>query len=121
MKEKILAVVLLVSIIGFSIANMLMLEKQVSRTIDEVDRMSFDDKNAEEKANKIYDDYLKRQKYMSITVSHDDLTNIEDCFVEMIAYLSVADIENAKVTKSRLISYLEHLRRLSGLNIDAII
>ena len=72
MKEKILAVVLLVSIIVFSIANMLILDKQVSRTIDEVDRMSFED-------------------------------------------------ENAKVTKSRLISYLEHLRRLSGLNIDAII
>ena len=41
--------------------------------------------------------------------------------MEMIGYLSVNDTDNARVTKNRLISYLEHLRRLSGFNIDAVI
>ena len=50
-----------------------------------------------------------------------NMTSIEDCFVEMIGYISVNDIDNATVVKYRLKRSLEHLRRLSGFNIDAII
>ncbi len=121
MKERILAVILLVSIIGFSIANMLVLDRQIGRTIDEIGELSLEDDDAEKKASDIYDSYLRRQEYISITVSHDDMTNIEDCFAELIAYLSIGDTEGATIAKNRLINYLQHLRRLSGINIDAII
>ena len=121
MKEKVLSILLLISIVGFSIANLIILNSQIKETTNELTALALSDGDAEEKANEIFESYMKKQKYMSITVSHDDLTNIEDCFVEMIACLSVGNGQDAEVTKSRLINALEHLRRLSGINIDAII
>ena len=121
MKEKILAVALLILVIAFVTVNTLILDKQIEDVTERVNSLSIKGENAKESAKKIYDDFMKKEKYMSFTVSHDDLTSIEDCFVEMIGFISVDDIPNAEVTKSRLISYLEHLRRLSGFNIDAVI
>lgn len=121
MKQKILAVVLCISVIAFVSMNTVILNRQIEATMSDVNGLSLDGDNAEAKARAIYEDYMKKEKYMSLTVSHDDLTSIEDCFVEMIGYLSVGDKQNAEVTKSRLMNFLEHLRRLSGFNIDAII
>lgn len=121
MKQKILAVVLLIGVIAFVTVNTIVLNKQIGATIARVESLSLEEENAESEARRMYDDYKKKEKYMSVTVSHDDLTSIEDCFVEMIGFLSVGDVQNAAVAKSRLISCLEHLRRLSGFNMDAII
>lgn len=121
MKQKIVAVILMILVIAFVTVNTIVLHTQINKTIDDISGLLLDLEGAEEKAKEIYSDYMKKEKYMSITVSHDDLTSIEDCFVEMIGFLSVGDVQNATVTKSRLISCLEHLRRLSGFNIDAII
>lgn len=121
MKEKVLAVFLLVIVVAFVSGNTLLLDKQIIYTIHAVDELDVGGDNAEDEAKEIYDNYKKKEKYMSVTVNHDDLTCIKDCFVEMVGFLSVGDVQDATVTKSRLISYLEHLRRLSGFNIDAII
>ena len=121
MKEKILSIVLLVMVIAFVTVNTIILNKQVEEVTKSVSSLSLDNDDAEMEARRIYESFMKKEKYMSLTVSHDDLTSIEDCFVQMIGYLSVDDKKNAEVTKSRLISYLEHLRRLSGFNIDAVI
>ena len=121
MREKILAVTLLLGVIAFVAVNTVVLNKQVKETINCVNELNMDAKNAEEEAKKIYADFRKKEKYMSLTVSHNDLTCVEDCFVEMIGFLSVKDAQNARVTKSRMISYLEHLGRLSSFNIDAVI
>ena len=121
MKEKILAVALLILVIAFVTVNTVILDKQIEEITESVSSLTINSENAKEGAEKIYDDFMKKEKYMSFTVSHDDLTSIEDCFVEMIGFILVGDISNAEVTKSRLISYLEHLRRLSGFNIDAVI
>ena len=121
MKQKILAVILMVIVIVFVSINTIVLERQICATMEKVETLSLEDGDAERNAKEIYSDYKRKEKYMSVTVSHDDLTSIEDCFVEMIGFISVDDVQNATVTKSRLISCLEHLRRLSGFNIDAII
>lgn len=121
MKEKIISITLLISVAIFSAVNTFILDKAITKTVDDLTNLRLSDDMASEKAQAIYADFQRMQGYMSITVSHDDLTSIEDCFVEMIAYLSVKDVQNAEVIKSRLVSYLKHLRRLSGMNIDAII
>lgn len=121
MKEKILSVVLMILVISFVTVNTLILNNQVEDVTENVSSLSLDNEDSEKEAVRIYESFMKKEKYMSLTVSHEDLTSIEDCFVQMIGYLSVDDRKNAEVTKSRLISYLEHLRRLSGFNIDAII
>lgn len=121
MKQKVFAVILMIAVITFVSINTIVLHKQIEKIIENVSGLLLDGDDVEEKAKEIHSDYMKKEKYMSITVSHDDLTSIEDCFVEMIGFLSVGDTQNAAVTKSRLINFLEHLRRLSGFNIDAII
>ncbi len=121
MKEKILAIVILISVISFVTANTLVLNKQIKEMIENVKSLEVDADDAKENAEKYHSDFMEKEQYMSFTVSHDDLTSIEDCFVEMIGYLSVEDIDSAEVTKSRLINYLEHLRRLSGFNMDSVI
>ena len=121
MREKILAIILFALIILFVTVNTIVLNKQITEVIEDVDRLDLNEENSIDEAKILYDNFMKKQRYLSLTVSHNDMTSIEDCFVEMIGYISVDDIENATVIKYRLKNSLEHLRRLSGFNIDAII
>ena len=121
MKEKILSITQLILVITFVTINTSILIKQVDKVKEDVNALLPDSDGSEDEARRIYENFMKKEQYISLTVSHDDLTSIEDCFVQLIGYLSVNDIKNAEVTKSRLISYLEHLRRLSGFTIDAVI
>ena len=121
MRVKIGAAILLICVISFVSVNTIVLDRQIGDIIKEVEQTSISSEGVLEEAKELYADFMRKEKYMSLTVSHDDLTSIEDCFVEMIGYISVGDSNNAVVTKSRLISCLEHLRRLSGFNIDAVI
>jgi hypothetical protein len=121
MKEKILAVILFAVTIIFVTVNTIIIDRQITDVIDDVEDLDLGTENSLKDAYSLYEDFMKKQGYISITVSHNDMTSIEDCFVEMIGYISVEDIESATVVKYRLKNSLEHLRRLSGFNIDAII
>ena len=68
----------------------------------------------------IYLEYMKTQRFIGLTVSHDDLTNIESEFNEILGSIKADDEENLIIAKSRLIGALTHLRRLSGVNADSI-
>ncbi len=68
----------------------------------------------------VYEDYMKLQRYIGFTVSHDDLTNIEGEFHEIIGAIKANDDESLVISKSRLIGALSHLKRLSGINADSI-
>ena len=76
---------------------------------------------AAEHFEKISDHFSGVEKYISITVSHDDLTNIEESFSEIIGAARAADLEEVLKIKSRLTDALVHLGRLSGINIDSIL
>ena len=120
MKQKILAICLFVGILSFAVTNTLVLQNLTERLISEIEEVSINE-FALDKLLKIDEKFKKTEIYIAMTVSHDDLTNIEDCFAEMEGYLSVGDTNGAEVSKSRLISFLEHLRRLVGFNIDTLI
>lgn len=121
MKQKILAICLFILIISFVVSNSLILQSIIDKTIKNINAFSVSENDAMNKFDNIHDTFTKRLAYIGITVSHDDLTNIEDCFAELKGCLAVNDINGAKVTQYRLISFLEHLRRLVGFNIDTII
>ena len=120
MKQKILAICLFVFVFAFSITNTLILEKLTGEMIEEIEAIEINQGDLE-KLYKIEEVFSKNKSYIALTVSHDDLTNIEDCFAELRGLLSVEDYDGAEVTKCRLISFLSHLRRLVGFNIDTII
>ena len=121
MKEKVLSVALLIGVIFFTAINTVMLNEQIKAIEGNVSSLDTSNEDAQKLAEDIYKEFQDRSSYMSLTVSHEDIRDIEDQFVEMIGYLTIGDGDSAKVTRNRLIRSLEHLRRLSGFNIDAII
>ncbi len=120
-KVKVFAVVTLAAILIGVIINTVVIEKQISEVTESVKELDINAKTAKEAAESIYRDFREKETCISLTVNHDDLTNIEEGFAELIGYLALEDTDGAYVTKNRLLDSLEHLRRLSGFNIDAII
>lgn len=123
MKTKILAVVIFAVTVTAVFVNTYFLDKVIKETYTAVESLeiSGNDEQATAEAMEIYEGYKRRETYISLSVSHSDLTNIDETFAEMIGQLRVGATEDAEVTKSRLINVLGHLRRLSGVNIDSII
>ncbi len=64
--------------------------------------------------------FEKAERFISLTVSHDDLTNIEEGFAELIGAAEGGNTDELLKVKSRLSDALRHLGRLSGVNIDSI-
>ena len=121
MKQKILAVFLFIIIVGFALTNTIILQNMTNNLTEKVASLSFNDTMVKEKAKELSEEFKNKEKYIGLTVSHDDLTNIEDCFAELNGCLEIGDTESAEIVKYRLISFIEHLRRLVGFNIDTII
>lgn len=124
MKEKIIAFCLLFLVICFVLINTLVLDRQIKALYDDTAKIEMRDSDiqaAERSARALYDEFKKKETFISLTVNHEDLTRIEESFSEIIGYLSVGNADDAMVIKNRLLDSLEHLRRLSGFNIDSII
>ena len=123
MKVKILASLVLALTVGASAMNTYFLLQAIDRTADCVADLSLqgEPEALKKQAEMLFEDFKKREFFLSLTVSHEDLTDIESLFSEMIGYLSVKDTEGARMTKSRLNDALMHLRRLSGVNISSIL
>ncbi len=68
----------------------------------------------------IYKKYKSYEMYISLTVSHDDLANLEDAFAEIIGAAKAGDRDGVITTKYRLINCLGHIKRLSGINIYSV-
>ena len=123
MKIKITAIVIIVLVLSSSALNTLFLHNEIQRLISLTESLKPDEppESALADAEELRVEFMKVEKIMSITVNHNDLTDIEEIFSEMIGYLKVEDYDGARVAKSRLEDALKHLRRLTGLNIDAVI
>ncbi len=122
MKVKILAVLLLILTVSATAANTGVLLHRIDHITSRVSLLNTEAlaEEAEKNASAAFSAFKKEEEYLSLTVNHGDLTDIEALFSEMIGYLRVSDREGAEVTKNRLIDALSHLRRLSGCNISSI-
>jgi hypothetical protein len=123
MKGFILALVTMATVIGSVFANSFVLDRIIGEMTKEVESFEFHEgsKEEEEKFIELYKSYKSAERYISITVNHDDLTNIDNDFNEIIGCLKVNDIQGATIAKSRLEGCFSHLWRLSSINIDSII
>lgn len=121
MKTKIFAITAFLLITAVVGANTLFLNHKTTYFLEELKKIDMTDESALNDTAELKNKFTKSLGFISLTVSHDDLTNIQDGFAELLGYLSVSDTDGAQVTKNRLIDSLSHLRRLSGINIDSII
>ena len=124
MSTKAFAYVIFILILISVFVNTAMLQKQISEVISNVEELDLNEPDSvavTKAAERLYDDFKKKESFISLPVSHDDLTNIESAFSELIGYLSAGEFGSAVATKNRLLDSLEHLRRLSDINLEAII
>ena len=120
MKVKICAMIILAVIISSVTINTVILDRQIGDLYEKTTNL--DENNiTEEEVEALISDFEDKESFMSLTVSHYDLTDIGYCLVEMRSYLKFGDYTNAIVAKNRLEYFLKHLRRLSGFNLDSII
>lgn len=115
MGAKVFAVFALVGILAFVGVNTYTVGRLVDEIIDCVCEAE-----CYEDAVKAEGYFSECERYISMTVSHEDLTNIEDLFSQYVAE-SYEGMECASITKSRLINALSHLGRLSDISIDSVI
>ena len=64
--------------------------------------------------------YEKNEIFISLSVSHDDLTNIEDLLAEIRGAINTEDKDGALIAKSRFENAILHLGRLSSVNLESI-
>ena len=124
MWTKFLAVMILLITVGFVCVNTLLLDRTIERYLSEVEVIATDDielKESSDRARELYERFGKSERYISLTVSHEDLTNIEAGFTDLISYLELGMKDEATVAKNRLEDALRHLGRLSVFSIDAIV
>ncbi len=121
MKIKIFSVVLLTILFVAVTINTVFLTRRIDQIITDVNSISTENTTeATERSKEIFDKHKKSEGFLSLTISHNDLADINGYFTEMIAYLSIENAEEAGVAKSRLIDALTQIKRLSGWNIQAV-
>jgi hypothetical protein len=121
MKEKIIGVIIFVIVTCSVLVNTVVIDRSLFEIICEVDKIDVRQDNAKEMLISLYDGFKSKELFLSLSVSHDDITSIKTGFVDAISYLEQDDLPDAEVAKNRLRYFLEHLRRLSGINIDSVI
>ena len=120
MKALIFAITTSISVMLLVGANSFMLNRTLSSLIEECEAIP-DETNMKAEYEELYQSFMKKQKFISLTVSHDDLTEIENDLAEIIGATLADDRDTLIIAKSRLVMTLTHLRRLSGVNLDSIL
>ena len=122
MKGTLFALITLITVLALVITNSILLHFFIDRIIKDVEAVEISKpETASDDFLKCYLLFQKYESYISLTVSHRDLTDINDCFRTIIAAGAVGDKDEMIITKNRLKGSLEHLRRLSGINFDSIL
>ena len=122
MKSAKYAVAVLIIAIGLVITNSIVLENIIRSYENIVKKIESDDiEKALSEIVSLYDKFKKDEKYINITVSHLDLTNIEEMFASAIGAARANDSTELEIAKSRLEDAFSHLGRLVGINLDSIL
>ena len=117
-KGSVLALILL---IGIVLSNSFYIGKVCKELREDIESVEGDDAALLcDEYERIFKKFKKAERIISLSVSHDDLTNIEEGFAEMIGAAKAGGEVGLSTVKSRLKDALEHLGRLSGINIDSV-
>ena len=104
------------------ISNSIVLNKLITDTLNSTKNiLDKEDEKLYLEYEEIYESFKSKEAYISLTVNHEDLTDVESSFAEIIGAAKAGDLESIITIKSRLIDSLDHLRRLSGITLDSIL
>lgn len=117
---KIATVILIITVLAVLI-NSFIISGIIKKYESQIERINSEDSAVLEKYEKAYEDFKVKKDYISLTVSHEDLTSIEDSFSGAIGAARSKNSDELEIIKSRLLDALHHLRRLVGINLDSIL
>ncbi|MBQ4071405.1 MAG: DUF4363 family protein [Clostridia bacterium] len=121
MKTAIIALMLLISVLALVIANSIILNNIIEKLTVGVEALETENPSVtHSQLIKLYGEFKSRRGYIGLTVNHNDITSIEASFSELFGAAEAGDTETVTIVKSRLVSELTHLGRLSGINFDSI-
>ncbi len=120
MKSVIWAFIIVFLMIILVLLNSIIISYNIKEVISRLESTPAEISAADEYLD-IRDDFIKTRKYFSLTVNHDDITDIDCEFAELVGALSAGDDKELMIAKSRLINALMHLKRLSGINSESIL
>ena len=121
MRETKIAVIILFILIITVTANAVYIKTVTDDLTEKLKNIDIYSANAYENFLNAEKFFRKHEKFISLSVSHEDLSNIEDSFSELIGASLVGKISEMSIIKSRLEDTILHLGRLSGFNIDSIL
>ncbi len=122
MKAVKAAYIIFVSVFVLVFANSFFLGRTIDGYKNEIDAIDTSNTQAaKDKVTEIYEKFKRDEKFINLTVTHEDLTNIEEMFSGMIGAAKGDDKEELEIEKSRLSDALGHLKRLVGINLDSIL
>lgn len=121
MKSLRFAYLILFLLFAAVIINSVAVGRVIESIADEVSAAEEKDMAAaKEEYEALYKKYKRYEAYVSLSVDHDDLSNLENGFSEIIGAARADDSDALITAKSRLCDCLRHIKRLSGINIDSI-
>ncbi len=122
MKAVRIATVTLILLFAAVVLNSIYIDKVTEKFADRISKTDTQNlEDAKKEFEKLNEEFKKTEKFISITVSHDDLTNIEESFADIIGAANAGIHADVTTIKSRLEDALRHLGRLSSINFDSII
>lgn len=119
MKIHLFAIAVAFTVIVTVFVNSFVVSYNIDRLTEAIETAP-DDASDSEIYNEIFEDYLRREKYLALSISHSDLHAIEDSLAELIGAVAAGDDDTLIIAKSRVIRALSHIKRLAGVNIDSI-
>ncbi len=122
MKSFAVAVIIISLITAFAIGGTLFIDLNFAKIYTNVNNLpSSDDYSAVYScAEEIEKDFKHTHAYLSIILSNEMLGKIEDYINEIKLYAVLENSDGIEISKSRLKSHIEQLRRLSSFNIESI-
>ena len=120
MKETKLAVTILVLLIAIISLNAVYIRNITTSLSESIEKIDIYSDSASDEFEKAFQKFKKHEKIISLSVSHEDLTSIEDSFAELMGAYETNEISEIAIIKSRITHSLKHLKRLSGFNPDSI-
>jgi hypothetical protein len=121
MKAFKFALITLAVLIIFVLANYMIIDgifEDMIRSLEAIEYQTAEEALLE--YTELYEEFERKERYISLSVSHNDLTSLEESFAELIGTAKSGDMDGITAQKYRLSSSLLHIRRLSGINIDSI-
>ena len=120
MRAAIISLVIIILLSALTVTNSLTLRHITEGYIKKISDFP-DTGEAFESYAALYDEFISDERYISLTVNHEDLREVEREFAEIIAAAKNHDADGIGAAKSRLVDALGHLGRLCGINIDSIL